>query len=209
MLVLGRFSFAFLISLFIFLSGCATTGSNNKIDFSTLMEQSDLKVDALLSKGNQEEAIGVLTDVAKKNPTRKEPWLRMAKAYFDAENYGQAIVASDEVLQRDSTDRTAKSILAVSGLRVATRSLAELRADIELKGNARNDAAALAKALRETLQEDVLVPSPDLDAKKKHDAAAARARQKAKAKEVAPAVANSAPSGGTGASGGNPFGVLK
>jgi tetratricopeptide (TPR) repeat protein len=208
MLVLGRFSFAFLISLFLFLSGCATTGSNNKIDFSTLMEQSDLKVDALLAKGNQEEAIVVLTDVAKKNPTRKEPWLRMAKAYFDAENYGQAIVASDEVLQRDSTDRTAKSILAVSGLRVATRSLAELRADIELKGSARNDATALAKALRETLQEDVLVPSPDSDAKKKRDAAAARAKQRAKAKESAPAP-SAAPSGGTGASGGNPFGVLK
>ena len=208
MLGLGRFFLAFLGTLFFFLSGCATTGSNSKMDFSALMEQSNLKVDTLLSKGNQEEAIGVLTDVAKKNPARKEPWLRMAKAYFDAENYGQAIVASDEVLQRDSTDRTAKSILAVSGLRVATRSLAELRADIELKGNARNDAAALAKALRETLQEDVLVPSSDLDAKKKRGAATAHIKQKAKTKEVASAT-NPASSENAGASSGNPFGVLR
>ncbi|MCB4359507.1 tetratricopeptide repeat protein [Quatrionicoccus australiensis] len=172
------------------------------------MEQSDLKVDSLLAKGNQEEAIGVLADVAKKNPTRKEPWLRMAKAYFDAENYGQAIVASDEVLQRDSTDRTAKSILAVSGLRVATRSLTELRADAELRGNARSDAVSLAKALRETLQEDVLVPSADLEAKRKRDAAAkARMLANPRQKAVAP-VANPTPASG-GASGSDPFSVLK
>lgn len=204
----GRFCSVSLISLCLFLSGCATTGGGSKQDFSILMEQSDLKVDGLLAKGNQEEAIVVLAEVAKKNPTRKEPWLRMAKTYFDAENYGQAIVASDEVLQRDSTDRTAKSILAVSGLRVATRSLAELRANAELKGSARSDAASLAKALRETLGEDVLVPSAELEAKKKREAAAkAYAKKMAKAKETS-AAQNSAPAAG-GASGGDPFSVLK
>lgn len=208
MVGLGKFSLFFMVSLTLVLSGCATTGSNSAPDFPTLMEQSNLKVDDLLAKGNREDAIGVLTDVAKKNPARKEPWLRMAKAYFDAENYGQAIVASDEVLQRDSTDRTAKSILAVSGLRVATRSLAELRADAELKGNARNDAVSLAKELRETLQEDVLVPSAESEAKKKREAAArAHARRMAKAREAAP-TQNAAPAA-AGAGGGDPFSVLK
>jgi hypothetical protein len=203
-----RFFLFFVMFLSLVLSGCATTGSSGAPDFSTLMEQSNLKVDGLLAKGNREDAIGVLTDVAKKNPTRKEPWLRMAKAYFDAENYGQAIVASDEVLQRDSTDRTAKSILAVSGLRVATRSLVELRADAELRGSARNDAASLAKELRETLQEDVLVPSAESEIKKKREAAArAQARRAAKAREATPAQ-NSAPAA-AGAGGGDPFSVLK
>jgi hypothetical protein len=63
-------------------------------------------------------------------------------------------------LQRDQTDRQAKSVLAVAGLRVATQSLGELRQDASLAGDAKSDAQALAKQLRDTLGEASLFP-PD------------------------------------------------
>lgn len=204
-----------LLGAFLALSGCATDKKMASADdFMELLGQSSTKVDALLDKGNQEEAVRVLDDLAKKNPDRKEPFARKAKIYFDAGNYAQAIVAAEEVLQRDSTDRSAKSIRAVAGLRVAAQSLADLRNDVELKGNARSDAASLAKVMRETLGEEVLVPPGELEAKKKREAAAvaaAKARAKAEAKVEAKKKEGSAsePAPRAAASGGDPFGSLK
>ncbi|QID19751.1 tetratricopeptide repeat protein [Nitrogeniibacter mangrovi] len=122
------------------------------------MEASEQQVDLLVGENKRAEAVGLLRQVARQNPARKAPWARLVKLYFEAGNYGEAIVASDEVLQRDPADRVAKSVRAVSGLRVATRSLAELRNDEEMTGSARVDAVNLAKVLRETLGEAVLVP---------------------------------------------------
>jgi len=188
------------------LSGCATNSvPMSQEEFLAAMDKSSLSVDTLLSKGNQEEAVKVLGDLAKKNPGRKEPWVRMAKVYFDAENYAQAIVASEEALQRDTTDRTAKSIRAVSGLRVATQSLFDLRTDVELKGNARSDAVGLAKVMRETLGEDVLVPPAELEARKKREAAM-RAKPRPLPKKT-DGMNDAAPA--SAASGANPFSVLR
>jgi hypothetical protein len=66
-------------------------------------------------------------------------------------------------LQRDQSDRQAKSVLAVAGLRVATQSLGELRQDASLAGDAKTDAQALAKELRDTLGEATLFPPDDSD----------------------------------------------
>jgi hypothetical protein len=128
------------------------------VDFATLMDKTGVQTDDLIKSGKTDDAIGMLNKVAQENPARKEPWLKKAKIYFDAGDYGNAIVASEEVLQRDKTDQTAKGIRAVSGLRVATQSLNDLRGDNNLKGSARADALSLVKTLRETLGEDVLVP---------------------------------------------------
>lgn len=198
-----------LLGVLVSLSGCATDkAAMNREDFQDVMGKSSVKVDGLLEKGNQEEAVRVLGDLAKKNPDRKEPWSRLAKIYFDAGNYAQAIVASEEVLQRDTTDRPAKSIRAVAGLRVAAQSLTDLRNDVELKGNARSDAAGLAKVMRETLGEEVLVPPSELEARKKREAAAVAARAKARVEaRKREAAEGSAPA--PAASGGNPFGSLK
>lgn len=180
-------------------------------EFLDAYSQSNAKVDSLLEKGNQEDAIRILGDLSKKNPDRKEPWARQAKIYFDAGNYSQAIVAAEEVLQRDTTDRAAKSIRAVAGLRVSAQSLADLKNDIELRGNARADAASLAKVMRETLGEDVLVPPAELEARKKREAAAAaraKARAEAKKREAGEGSGGTAPVAASG-SGGDPFGMLK
>lgn len=191
------------------LSGCASNKvAMTKEEFVQAMSESGVKVDTLLEKGESDEAVTVLADLAKRNPDRKEPWSRMAKIQFDSGNYAQAIVSAEEVLQRDDTDRTAKSIRAVAGLRVASQSLSDLRNDVELKGNARSDAASLAAVMRETLGEDVLVPPAELEARKKREAAAAAAAaRKARTKRQAAPV--SASEGVQPARGGDPFSQLK
>lgn len=188
------------------LGGCAGNKvAMSKEEFVVAMGESGVKVDALLEKGNRDEAIVILQELAKRNPDRKEPWGRMAKIQFDAGSYSEAIVSAEEALQRDESDRTAKSIRAVAGLRVAAQSLADLRNDVELKGNARSDATALASVMRETLGEDVLVPPAELEARKKREAAAAARARRARATPVsAPSNAASAQ-----ATGGDPFSLLK
>lgn len=202
-----------LITMAIALSGCASKNTTmSQEEFSTAMAQSSATADTLLEKGNREEAIRILGDLAKKNPGRKDPWVRMAKIHFDGENYAQAIVAAEEALQRDSADRTAKSIRAVGGLRVAAQSLTDLRGDVELKGDARSDAVGLAKVMRDTLGEDVLVP---LDDKKKKPAPsvirpkpAALTGQPSSAPPAATKAQGSAQAS-SGSQSGNPFGALK
>lgn len=187
-------------------SGCASKNTPmTQEEFSTAMAQSSASADSLLEKGNREEAVKVLSDLAKKNPGRKDPWVRMARIHFDGENYAQAIVAAEEALQRDNTDRTAKSIRAVGGLRVAAQSLNDLKGDVELKGDARSDAVGLAKVMRDTLGEDVLVP-PD-EKKKKPAPAVVRPKSNAAAGSQ-PSVAQKAQATAPSPSG-NPFGALK
>ncbi|KAA3653749.1 MAG: tetratricopeptide repeat protein [Proteobacteria bacterium] len=176
------------------------------------MEVSGVKVDALLGEQKLDEAVGLLTKMADDNPARKEPWVRMARMYFDAENYGNAIVAADEALQRDSADRTAKGLRAVSGLRVATQSLAELRDDANLKGSARADAVSLANVLRETLGEDVLVPplSPEMQRKQaEENEAKARSSRRVRRTPVKAAAAPPPRPAAVPAVNGDPFSVLK
>lgn len=191
------------ISLF---AGCASQNvAMNKEEFGMAMKEASVKVDALVAKGGEDDAIVILRDLAKRNPDRHEPWARIAKIQFDAGNYSEAIVSAEEVLQRDSTDRAAKSIRAVAGLRVAAQSLADLRNDVDLKGNARSDATALAGVMRETLGEEVLVPPAELEARKKREAAAAaRAKRPRSAVVAKPATQPTAAT-----SGGDPFGALK
>ena len=193
------------------LFGCAANNASLKPEeFSAAFEQSTKAVDTLLQQGNQKDAFKMLDELAAKNPERKEPWARKARIQFDAGNYAQAITSAEEVLQRDPADRSAKSIRAVAGLRVATQSLNELRSDVELKGNARTDAIGLVKVMRETLGESVLVPPSAAKA----DVAGARnagATQRASQnrgrsgsrRPAAPAAVE------VSSSGGDPFGALK
>ena len=119
-------------------------------------------------------------------------------------------MAAEEALQRDGSDRQAKSILAVSGLRVARRSLQELRADSALAGDVKTDAQVLAKMLRDTLGEQVLFPG-------EQTAKQPVRRPTRVVKRVAPAATEAANHGGTAApaaTGGasdsaDPFGALR
>ena len=137
-------------------AGCSTTNPGPQTDEA--FGQSMSEAEAAAKGGQQDKAIDLYQQIAKQNPTRDEPWVRIAQIQFGAEKYPQAILAAEEALQRDNADRQAKSILAVSGLRVARRSLQELRADSALAGDVKTDAQVLAKMLRDTLGEQVLFP---------------------------------------------------
>ncbi|MDQ6216452.1 hypothetical protein, partial [Achromobacter insolitus] len=138
-----------------FLAGCATSPKpQTDAEYKQSMTHA---TQTLASKGN-DQAVAEFQEIAVLNPARGEPWSYIAKIRFDEQKYGEAIVAADEALNRDPEDFTAKTVRAVGGLRVAMQSLADLRANALLAGNARTDAVALAAAMRETLGQDVLFP---------------------------------------------------
>lgn len=198
------------------LSACASAPLQlTDVQFDEKLAETDLKVDAFGKAGKLDEASLALKGLAAMNTARKEPWLRLARIHFDNGNYGEAITAADEVLQRDSSDLAAKSIRAVSGLRVATRSLEDIQKDQSLAGAARPDAEKLATLLRETLGEAVLVPpivvpEPPQEVRKPVRKRRPRRIRKVPAVPTA-AAADSAPvsparAGGASA---NPFGALQ
>ncbi|MEO8155573.1 MAG: hypothetical protein ABI605_21100 [Rhizobacter sp.] len=118
-----------------------------------------VSADEAQKKGGVVEAMGFYEKAAKADPSKKQPWSHIAQAQFDARNYGSAITAAQEVLQRDTADVTAKSIMAVSGLRVSANALEQLRVANALGGSTREEAQTLARIMRDALGESIL-PAP-------------------------------------------------
>jgi hypothetical protein len=126
-------------------------------------------------------------------------------------------------------DLTAKSILAVSGLRVSAAALEQLRKVNEVNGSTRNEAEAVAKLIHEALGEPILVPPPAANAPEPAKPARGAFNKAGVAKPVAsaapksptgtaaapqavPPVKSTAPAAGRpGSSNGrnNPFGALQ
>ena len=140
--------------LVVLMAGCASVKPQSEAEY----KQSMAAAEKTLAQKGADQAVAQFEEIAQRNPTKGEPWSYIAKIRFDEQKYGQAIVAADETLSRDPQDFVAKTVRAVGGLRVAMQSLADLRADTLLAGNARADAVALAAAMRETLGQDVLFP---------------------------------------------------
>jgi tetratricopeptide (TPR) repeat protein len=221
-MLLSKFSRGVLsISLLVGIGGCASQPMATTKDMSleqikairesaaAALKDNDLKVDALLAKGKTDDAVELLKQATEKYPENKEPWNRLAKMYFDDGDYGEAIEAADEVLELDESDQSAKVIRAVSGLRVASQSLVDLRDDANLQGSARADAVSLVKVLRETLGEDVLLPTDKTRIKDRDSDKSKKSRYKKKQYTHRPVPedkkeANSAP-----AMNGDPFSVLR
>ncbi|MEO5795090.1 MAG: hypothetical protein ABIP34_09305 [Rhodoferax sp.] len=124
------------------------------------LESSLAEANSAQAAGQTDQAVILLKGATNKFPTDKTPWLRIAQIKFDSANYGEAITNALEALQRDPTDKIANSIVTVSGLRLATKSLSDLRTQNALSGTVKNEAQDLAKILRENLGETVLVPAP-------------------------------------------------
>ena len=123
------------------------------------------KVDQIMGKassasaaGNKAAAMGLWQQAATAAPASKEPWLRIAQTRYEAGQYGEAIIAAQEALVRDPSDKLANSIVAISGLRLSTRALSDLSRQNNLSGSLRSESQDLAKLLRESLGETVLVP---------------------------------------------------
>lgn len=114
--------------------------------------------DAAARAGQYERAMTLLQGGGSSYPTDKAPWLQMAQMKFDRGQYGDAIGHALEALERDPDDKVANSIVAVSGLRLSGKALADLSRQNNLNGSLRSEAQDLAKLLRASIGEDVLVP---------------------------------------------------
>ena len=181
----------------ILLSACATTKKPEVAEAPPVptMEELLAKAADASTAGRKEDAVTLWKEAAAAYPADKAPWSSIAQTRYDAGQYGEAIVSAQEVLVRDPNDRLANSIIAISGLRLSTRALADLSRQNNLSGSIRTESQDLAKLLRESLGEQVLVPPPAPAAPMK---AVARSRAKPRARQAA-----------AGASGADPFGALK
>lgn len=143
------------------LSGCATDSEVVRVEApkAATLKSALAEANGALAAGQGEKAQTLLKSAAASYPADKAPWLQLAQIKFDRASYGEAITNAHEALQRDPTDKLANSIAAVSGLRVATKALADLSQQNNLSGSLRTEAQELAKLLRGTLGEDVLVPT--------------------------------------------------
>ena len=209
----------------LFLYGCASTGGSGQ---SSNMGQELIKeAQQAVSSGARARAQTLLEEATRRDPTDKQPWIKLAQLYFDQSQYAQAITAGQEVLARDSGNLDARSIVLVSSLRIAAKSLQELSLSNQLAGDTRTEARKVTHMLRETLGESVLVPankavrSTDLksedvaDADKKavtEKAPARRQVRSSRSRQEAPkpqAASNSGNGGSTSGGDSDPFRSLR
>ena len=115
--------------------------------------------DAAARAGQYDKAYTLLEKGGSAYPADKAPWLQLAQMKFDRAQYGDAISHALEALERDPDDKVANSIVAVSGLRLSGKALADLSRQNNLNGSLRSEAQELAKLLRASIGEEVLVPS--------------------------------------------------
>lgn len=116
------------------------------------------EADAAVRAGQYDKAYTLLEKGGSAYPADKAPWLQMAQMKFDRGQYGDAISHALEALERDPDDKVANSIVAVSGLRLSGKALADLSRQNNLNGSLRSEAQELAKLLRASIGEEVLVP---------------------------------------------------
>lgn len=141
------------------LAACASTGEGaGGAAKATTVAAAVAEADAAVAAGQADKAFALLKGAAQAFPTDKTPWLRMAQMRFDANDYGEAIVNAQEALERDPDDTLAHSIAAVSGLRVSSEALADLSRMNKINSDVKSEAQDLAKLLRASLGEEVLVP---------------------------------------------------
>jgi hypothetical protein len=196
-----------LLTCCVLLSACAATGSGTTTAGSAkaapTLAAALADADAAILAGHNDQAYAILKRAGTAFPAEKTPWVRMAQMRFDSTDYGQAIVDAQAALARDPEDTLANSIVAVSGLRVTSKALADLSQKNNLTGNVRTEAQELAKLLRANLNEDALVPG----------AARAPAHRESAARHAAGAASSAAQSAAAQqavrASSSDPFGALK
>lgn len=149
--------FGALAALVAGLSACSTTP---KALPAPQLDELLSKASAAAASGNKEEAVSLWKQSAAAYPAEKTPWSAIAQTRYEAGQYGDAIQAALEVLVRDPNDTLANSIVAISGLRLSTRALNDLSRQNSLSGSIKSESQDLAKLLRDSLGETVLVPPP-------------------------------------------------
>jgi predicted Zn-dependent protease len=145
------------------LSACATKPTVPTAAAPAKLQDMLTKASEAASAGQKETAVTLWKEATAAHPADKTAWGHIAKTKFDAAQYGEAIVNAQEVLVRDPNDKQASSIIATSGLRLATRALADLSRQNGLAGSLQKESMELARVLRESLGNDVLFTSPPTD----------------------------------------------
>lgn len=173
------------LAMLVLLSACVTTkGVGGAADYGNFISQAESAVTA----GRVDAALVSFADAGKADPTRKEPWVRTAQLQFDKGNYAHAIIAAEEVLQRDPDDLVADGILTVSGFRIANASLQRLQGRGALSSaTARREAETLATTLKSTMGDDILASDEPKQSEKP------RSRQPRRRAAAAPRPAERAP----------------
>jgi hypothetical protein len=210
---------AIYICVAMWVAGCGTLQSGSELPDSAKLMQEGTQ---LLDQGQKEKGLAMLSAAARANPASAEPWAKTSQAQFDAENYPAAIVAADEAQKRDPARRETKAIAVVASLRVAVRALADMREDSALRGNTRSEAERLARMLRETLGQDVLVPVPQAEDSRatsrrggsssqtpNGSASSSRTPKRTDSAQPKPAPTPTQPTQASSGGDGNPFSVLK
>ncbi len=141
------------------LGGCATNppAPAEPAPAVVSLEEWLVRGDAARKDGLHEAARSAYRDGAKAYPTDKQPWLRLADGYFQAGDYGNAVLAAQEAVQRDPKDNAAHSLLAVSGLRITAGSLSALREQSGYPVGSREEALDVTRRLREALSDPTLL----------------------------------------------------
>lgn len=149
------------------LTGCASTdthpSSKSHGSVATVIGEADVAFNA----GMPDKGVKLLKDATVAYPADKTPWLRLAQHQFDNRIYGDAVVSALEVLERDQDEMQAHSIVAVAGLRLSLKALADLTHKNNLSGTVKSEAQDLAKLLRDRIGEPLLTVKTD--SKKKQD----------------------------------------
>lgn len=142
--------------------------------FETIMGRAEAQV----VEAGVDAAMVSFEEATRVEPTRKEPWVRIAQLQFDQEHYARAIVAAEEVLQRDPEDLVADGVMTVASLRIASQSLSRLEGKGALSSEtARKEAQALVDTLRSTMGPAILqAPKPKASARGRQGRSAAGAR---------------------------------
>lgn len=142
------------------LAGCASGPQVASSRANTAAgEQVFTEADKAIAAKQEEKAYAMLKAAGDAHPVDKRPWVKMAQIRFNAGVYGEAITNAHEALERDPDDQVAHSIVAVSGLRVASKALADLTRKNNLQGDVKSEAQDLAIMLRTSLGEPVLFKS--------------------------------------------------
>lgn len=176
------------------LAACASPGGSSTAKPATVAA-AVAEADAAVAAGQRDKAFALLKTASLAFPTDKTPLVRMAQMRFDANDYGEAITHAREALERDPDDLLANSIAAVSGLRVSSKALGELTRKSKLNGDVKSEAEGLAKLLRASLGEEVLVPGGG--------------KAKTPTRTTKPTPASGPAKTATASSSSDPFGALK
>ncbi|WP_426211020.1 hypothetical protein [Massilia sp. TWP1-3-3] len=120
---------------------------------ATLLQQAD----SALKLGQSAAAVATLKIATRAYPLEKTAWLRIAQVSFDCHEYGETITHAKKVLELDPDNVVATSLLAVSGLRVSSKALADLTVKNRIvTGDVRAEAQNLATILRTSVGGEII-----------------------------------------------------